>query len=844
MDEFTFQYELHQLKQQVEGMAMKHAQTPLSSPQRSLSPKDFLAQMRDLKAHLAGLDRKFTDIRDSQKRAADLQNLHNLQTMQAPDPHEASMLPPHSRLALPSAPLFWQLFTSLRTDVQGLDGRVAGLERTVSDLEDRVDGMDSLRFTPASSVASYDEAAQLAINGIYRKATSDAQLRDGHGTNTLREVHCNGERTVPPPPAHARLPSVSDLLASHDKHSPQSHNAADRFKASMLKSKADLADATIKMLHRYNGNIENQSTQLDKENAKLARTIVHLNAKLQGFDTKRSHGWRADSAGFEDMFGSEDSARDAYQGGALVDDQACVGQPAAELPDLLSAEQDVRVHRHEVQQPCHVSCGGAAFRDQELARMDELLRNAQEDLLSSEQRVLEHKEELQTVQDRHRRREEELRNEIEKSDYAESQLVQLRHAVKAKDEEIGAWRDNSHQYSQALLDYQQKLARSDEQLNAMQRSLLEFQRSEAETERILRARSEDVRGLQHFCDQKDEVVRKQEEVIARGARLMEERDDEIGALSRRCKDVVDGKQGEVRQQARLVKLLEERDAELSNIKACIAQACAMPQRCPRSWNGELKSPDKQLALVKSRLESCAQVAGVPGPADFDLIEHVASDGSCEARAVLRSDPKQTFKFWSEPALQWNPSPEAQSWSPRPIRDNRRLPNEVRRASAWAQSEQAPPEFGKPSAIGDRRSHGSPKSVRNPLRKVRYVRDGEVVEVPRSSLDSQGAFMQGQARDDVDNAQDSGRASDGATDRRARPQQTGRRGLPLDHTFLPPLPAPVPAQRMQSMLDMRSQARSEPHRGVTKHQSMQNLPRRRLQAYVETEDSAGELGGEV
>lgn len=825
MDDLTFQYELHQLKQQVEGMAVRHGKTPLPSVSvrdgflaqmrdlkahlagldrkftdlggsqeetASFSPTDgFVAQMRDLKTHLAGLDRKFTDLRESQEAAARERNQQFLHTTQTANERETSMLPPHNRLAMPSAPLFWHLFTTLRTDVQGLDGRVASVEQTVSDLEDKVDGMSDLRLTPSSSVTGYDETPQ-------------------HGS------------AVPTLAASARGTHPAALDGS--------------YKASMLQAKADLARAAVKMLHRYDGTFKDQSAHLSKHNAKLARSIVQLNDKLHEVDWERKlheldwdpkHGDTAACADDLEWSQPADSARGVY-----------LDEPAAELPDLLSGEQIVSAPQEAAQKPCHVSLEGTAFRDQELARMDELLRNAQEDLAASEQRMHEQREELQTAQGRYRGSNEELL-------LAENQLARLNHVLTEKDKEIESLREKGSQW---WASHQSKLARAEEQIGRMDVSLRELHRSEVETKRMLRARSEDIHSLQRFCDQKDEVFRKQEEVITRGARLLEERDDEIEAISRRLKGMDDDRQHELRQQARLTKLLEERDAELSDMKAAIASACAVTPRSFRMPNGELQSSGDVLMKAKARLETCAQAAGVPGPADCDSVD---PDGSFEAKGELkgeRNHKKQKPKSWDEPALPRNMVPEAQSWSPRPIRGDRQLRDEARRASAWEQGEYTSPThvFGQASPLGNHRPRAAPKSVRAPSRiPMRYTDDEKVLEDAQTSFGEQGAFMHPQADNTAGPAQrSSGRANNGSTERRGPQHATGRHGLPLDNTILPPLPAPVPPQRMQSTIDLRSRARNEPQRGLTKHQSMQNLPRRKLQAYVETEESCGELGGEV
>ena len=75
-----------------------------------------------------------------------------------------------SRLTIPSGPVFWQLFNSWRSDFEGLDTRVAGLEQDVDALEDRVDRLEPDRFTPAGSTASQDDNGGVQIS---QKPTED-----------------------------------------------------------------------------------------------------------------------------------------------------------------------------------------------------------------------------------------------------------------------------------------------------------------------------------------------------------------------------------------------------------------------------------------------------------------------------------------------------------------------------------------------------------------------------------------------------------------------------------------------------------------------------------------------
>ncbi len=137
MDDERFQQELQALKQRV--WQFSSAYTPMMP---SYDP--FVDQLGDLKAELLSMQGKLTDyLRDRIPQTPE--------SPTKPDSISAQM-----NFTLPSGPLFWELFQSLRSDMDSMDSRVATLETTLSDLEDRVDKLEPTRFTPPESTDGAD----------------------------------------------------------------------------------------------------------------------------------------------------------------------------------------------------------------------------------------------------------------------------------------------------------------------------------------------------------------------------------------------------------------------------------------------------------------------------------------------------------------------------------------------------------------------------------------------------------------------------------------------------------------------------------------------------------------
>lgn len=141
MDDATFQRELQNIKQRVASCGQPNLQA-------QARPNDtFSDDLAALKMRLQSMEASLNFLNASQGQ----RETQPIQPMTAQSAWSLPSLPS----SLPSGPLFWQLFTSLRTDVRGLDARVADVEQSLSNLEDRVDSLDPNSFTPPDSNATY-----------------------------------------------------------------------------------------------------------------------------------------------------------------------------------------------------------------------------------------------------------------------------------------------------------------------------------------------------------------------------------------------------------------------------------------------------------------------------------------------------------------------------------------------------------------------------------------------------------------------------------------------------------------------------------------------------------------
>lgn len=173
MDDHNFQQQLHALNHRVAQLSISH--------QPSQDP--FTHQLSDLKAHVASMEAFITNYRD-----------HNFL--------------PQKPIAVPSGPLYWQLYTSLRTDVQGIDKRVATLEQGLLDLEDRIDRLEPPKFTPASSTTSSDEMCTNAWNGSIPVGSQSASAPNPRAESIVASFGNDGWSVAASSPSQTKYPNI------------------------------------------------------------------------------------------------------------------------------------------------------------------------------------------------------------------------------------------------------------------------------------------------------------------------------------------------------------------------------------------------------------------------------------------------------------------------------------------------------------------------------------------------------------------------------------------------------------------------------------------------------------
>jgi hypothetical protein len=156
MDQTTFLNELLTLKNRVTEMA-----STFNRSARPQNPHDmFSDHLEDVKARLQSMQTSLGLLSARQEG----QTTSPRPVSQDHLLHTSAL--PSMPSTLPSGPLFWQLFNSLRADVRGLASRVAGIEQDVADLEDRLDDMRPDRFTPSGSEDMYLPHPQSGFVGM------------------------------------------------------------------------------------------------------------------------------------------------------------------------------------------------------------------------------------------------------------------------------------------------------------------------------------------------------------------------------------------------------------------------------------------------------------------------------------------------------------------------------------------------------------------------------------------------------------------------------------------------------------------------------------------------------
>lgn len=539
MDELKFQQELQQLKQQVDIISTGCSRATRSTPRLTnptlppLSPRDpFLAQVDDVKAHLASLEEKADGLQIESPRLTTrpaLPGLGSLVDQMRRRAAAGSSLP--IGLETPPPSQMQQLYCTVSEQVRDLTRRVAQVERDVDDMEDRLDGFDPNRFTPSASEAAAD--------GLER--------HDG-------EVGMS--------PTDARPGKVAPAAYIDDFERFQNLEYRPEERTDILRVHTALH--TMRMMEFCAGQLAHTDVKLPKTNAEALQRLIRLNAQLI-----YHVGPMSDRNVDQKELGS-DSLR-------LPDSNKTDLLNIAELPETKSLTTP-----NSSSIPKTVPVEGVAFRDQEISRMDELLRSAQESLRASEEHAAgtsaniaqlqkqydERIRELETMASEALQRERNLEKALQALKMRNSQIAELKEALIWQDRRAEQWREAYYHLKHGSEGRSADLQAADAQISHLQRLLEDSQDSkDDEIDQIVAHREHEIRRLQDFCEQKDAVVYKQEQIIARGARLLEDRDEEIEEANRKMKVLEDEKAEEARQSSRLAKMVSEREAELGKIKS-------------------------------------------------------------------------------------------------------------------------------------------------------------------------------------------------------------------------------------------------------------------------------------
>lgn len=450
MDDKTFQQELTRLKHRVSQMASTYQGSPDNS--QTLGRVDaFHHQLYDLKAQLENMQTSLSSSLSGTPTQPSAPQLSHPDNMFSTSSFATNALPqPHNQLSLPSGPLFWQLFTSLRTDLRGLDTRVAdveqhmsdledGLQRNLSDLEDRIDRLDPSQLTPAGSEV----------------------------TTVHTSYHANSQPTFRP--SGDLWHFDSSPLPVHDPWFAYSNEWA-----------TPAVQPPTNNLIEYNFEKPTHPARIDCENASAAAESV-------------------------------------------------------------------------------------AFRDREIAQLDELMRKAQESIQHYDSVISEKDMQIQQLaseQDHSSRVIDDLQRAIAQRDdtiqnfqgafQEQNDRLELWDAkCQSKDAALQAWASKHHAMQQSFLEKKTQLCHADRQVQQLQRALYDLRTSMTdEMSELTSIKDEEIRKLRDFHDAREGVVQQQEQIIARGANLLENRDSELERLSHQMKDLDDDYRNETRERAR------------------------------------------------------------------------------------------------------------------------------------------------------------------------------------------------------------------------------------------------------------------------------------------------------
>ncbi|KAI7160160.1 hypothetical protein KC349_g3676 [Hortaea werneckii] len=255
---------------------------------------------------------------------------------------------------------------------------------------------------------------------------------------------------TPPGSTNGSASSWNELERTEDARSKAAESKLPEAEPSpqeqMLHQKLELASVTMSTLKKYNKTMLKQNCQLDEENAKVMRDIIALNAGLHGINTQ-----------------SLSSITQAAKGAETVDYKTHSG-----MQDTLCEPHG---HYQGVDENAAIPPGAVAFRNLEIARLDEQLCRTQEELRASEQHLADKEVELDYM---HRIRETSVE--------AEERIASMQNSLLDRENEIvqlsEVMREKDHKIERLSADCRQMYCNS-------QQSLTELREASASTQSLL-----------------------------------------------------------------------------------------------------------------------------------------------------------------------------------------------------------------------------------------------------------------------------------------------------------------------------------------------------------------------
>lgn len=769
MDDTNFHQQLHSLRDRVNALTMQYSPQPaLVAPAATAAPlppvpypDQFTAQLNDVKSHLNTLQMSISQCEASmrqQRGAPPPQMMDNEMTAQ-------------NRLTLPSGPVFWQLFNSLRSDFQSLDTRVAGLEQDVDALEDRVDRLEPDRFTPPGSTSSQEDAGGVQIT---QQQQSNHDLL-GASMTGLPELCSEGKDGLGAPvgslPNHSRISSLqSQPVDAFEWQCPPGNYSAE---GNLPQSYVQQDFGSIYSCHP-NDPVCN-----------LVNKYRQTSGYGQGVVNKQTSIY-PEGVAFRD--------REIDR----MDDQLKVVQESLRSSEALAAAKDTTMgdmqSQIEALQADNQRLTAKSVRESQTKKGHEtLIRMLRNELESIQRQFKRRDEEQQKKIDGHWQTVSDLEQAVRYwQERCEQEASNFHQTIAERDRALQRWEES---YNAASETWRQ----DNEQMLVLGTRFDEYRTSRRnEIEQLHHSYQREMDKLKEFCEHKDAVIGKQERVISRGGRLLEERDTEIDRLQRRLRVAEDDVQHESRQQKRMARLLDETQTELERLRSTIEM--------------REKSADGDSLAAQEEETMAASTEAVDGREPMEIPGSYAREArrSTDRRRERHRDNDDDSDASAREAARTG-SPHRRRLrrhdSSRHLRTHHRGDDDRRQ-----RHERRPTPPPRPHGIPDRddrgEQHGAEKSPAQPdPRDRRHAR----------FLEADGNAMDGFAQ------------------------------------HPPPVSA---ARKIASEADLRSRrggvgegranATARGERSLSKHQSMQELPRRRqLQAYVETEaesDAERESGG--